>query len=93
MDGRGLFLAAYCTSHTTLKISQIRPFVENEESFRKFCHGGTTWNSILRGTIVTDFRFFFFKKQKKSPRTFSRRSGYEEICMHTAGTIRGIIIY
>ena len=48
----------YCTSQYTLKISQIRPFIENEESFRKIGHGGTTWNSILRGTTVTDFRFF-----------------------------------
>ena len=30
------------TSQYTLNVSQIRPFIENEESFRKFCHGGTT---------------------------------------------------
>ena len=45
----------YCTSKHNLNVSQILPFIENEESFRKFCHGGTTWNSILRGTTVTDF--------------------------------------
>ena len=45
----------YCTSQYTLKVSQIRPFVKNEESFRKFCHGGCTWNSIPRTTTVTDF--------------------------------------
>jgi hypothetical protein len=39
--------------------SQIRPFIENEESFRKIGHGGCTWNSIPRTTTVTDFRFFF----------------------------------
>ena len=41
--------------HYTLNVSQIRPFVENERNFRKFCHGGTTWNSIPRSTNVTDF--------------------------------------
>ena len=48
----------YCTSKYTLNVSQIRPFIENWESFRKFCHGGCTWNSILRTTTVTDFWFF-----------------------------------
>jgi hypothetical protein len=48
----------YCTTHHTLNVSQIRPFIENVESLRKFCHRGTTRNSIPRGTTVTDFWFF-----------------------------------
>ena len=46
---------AYFTMHYTLNVSQIQPFIENEESFRKFCHDGPTQNSILRRTSVTDF--------------------------------------
>jgi hypothetical protein len=46
------------SSHYTMNVSQIRPFIENEESFRKFYHGGTTWNPIPRSTTVTDFRDF-----------------------------------
>ena len=40
----GVSLAMYCTRHLhyTLNVSQIQPFVENEESFRKFCHGGSS---------------------------------------------------
>ena len=45
----------YCTRQHTLIVRQIRPSVENEESFRKFGHGGNTWNSIPRVTTVTDF--------------------------------------
>ena len=48
----------YCTSKRNLNVSQIRPFIENEESFRKFCHGSTTLNSFPRSTTVTDSRFF-----------------------------------
>ena len=35
-------LVTYCTTKHNLNVSQIRPFIENEESFRKFCHGGPT---------------------------------------------------
>ena len=45
----------YCTTQHTLIVRQIRPFVENEESFRKFGHGGCSYNSILGTTTVTDF--------------------------------------
>ena len=41
-SSRDLLFSGYCTMHYTLNVSQIRPFIENEESFRKFCHGGTT---------------------------------------------------
>jgi hypothetical protein len=50
--------AGYCTSKHSLNVSQIRPFIENEKSFRKFCYGGTTQNSILCGATVTDHLFF-----------------------------------
>jgi hypothetical protein len=42
-------------STDTLNVSQIRPFIENEKNFRKFCHGGCTQNSILGTTTVTEF--------------------------------------
>ena len=48
-------LQIYCTSKRNLNVGQIRPFIENWESFRKFGHGGPTQNSILRRTTVTDF--------------------------------------
>jgi hypothetical protein len=51
----------YCTTQHNLNVSQIQPFIENEESFRKFCHGGCNWNSILRATTVTDFLIFWKK--------------------------------
>ena len=47
--------STYCIRQHTLIVRQIRPFIENEESFRKFGHGGNTWNSIPRVTTVTDF--------------------------------------
>ena len=49
---------AYCTMQYTLYVSQIRPYIENEESFRELCHGGPSHDSILRRTSVTDFWFF-----------------------------------
>ena len=49
------FDGGYCIRQHTLIVRQIRPFVENEERFRKIGHGGTTQNSIPRGTTVTDF--------------------------------------
>ena len=55
--------STYCTTHYTLNVSRIWAFIENEESFRKFCHGGCEWNSIL--VTTTDFWFFgklFFSK-------------------------------
>ena len=40
-----IYISVYCTSHYTMNVSQTRPFIENSEGFRKFCHGGCTWNS------------------------------------------------
>ena len=53
-----VFLNVLLTTQHNLNVSQIRPFIENEEIFRKICHGGTTWNPIPRSTTMTDLYFF-----------------------------------
>jgi hypothetical protein len=47
------YCTIFSTSKYTLNVSQIRPFIENEESFRKFCHGITTQNSVLQYNRIT----------------------------------------
>ena len=51
----------YYTTHYTLNVSRIRQFIENEECFREFYHGGCTRNSIPRTTTVTVFFKFCCK--------------------------------
>ena len=52
----------YYTTHYTLNVSRIRQFIENEECFREFYHGGCTRNSIPRTTTVTVFFLNFVVK-------------------------------
>ena len=35
-----------------LHVSQIQPFIENEEGFRKFCHGGPKQNPIFDRFLI-----------------------------------------
>ena len=69
----------YCTRQRNLNVGQIRPFIENWESFRKFCHGGPTQNSILRRTTVTDFWFFEKKYFHRKIQYVFRRTSWVNI--------------
>ena len=43
---------AYFTMNYALHVSQIQPYIENEESFRKICHGGPKQNPIFDRFLI-----------------------------------------